>query len=67
LTDQQGRNAYAEAKSDERRGSDAATPRVDHSWVVLRHVNDLRIGGLNGVDGLARVLLHIHLLLLVAA
>jgi hypothetical protein len=59
-------DAYAEA--DERGCHDAAGwSDIDDGWVVLRHVDNLRIGGLNFVYGLAGGLLDINLLLRIAA
>jgi hypothetical protein len=59
----------ADAEADEGRCHNGACswPDVDNCWVVLRHVDNLRVGGLNDVYGLTRGLLHLNLLLLIAA
>jgi hypothetical protein len=57
------------AEGDERGCYDGACARgdVDDGGIVLRDVNDLRIGRLNDVDGLVGDLLHLNLLLFIAA
>ena len=60
-------DAYSEGNQ---RGCDdgaGAGGNVDDGGVVLRDVDDLRIGRLNDVDGLIGDLLHLNLLLLVGA
>jgi hypothetical protein len=42
-------------------------PDVDDRWIVLRHVDNLWVGGLNDICGLTGGLLHLDLLLLIAA
>jgi hypothetical protein len=66
---EQDANADADSEGDERGCDDGAGAgrSVDDGGIVLRHVNDLRIGRLNDVDGLAGDLLDFDLLLLIAA
>ena len=62
-------DAYAYSEGDERGCDDGAGARggVDDGGVVLRDVDDLRLRGLNDVDGLTGDLLYLDLLLLVGA
>ena len=62
-------DADAYSEGDERGCDDGAGAGgdVDDGGVVLRDVDDLRIGRLNDVDGLIGDLLHLNLLLLVGA
>jgi hypothetical protein len=62
-------DADAYSEGDERGCDDGAGAggNVDDGGVVLRDVDDLRIGRLNDVDGLIGDLLHLNLLLLVGA
>lgn len=62
-------DADTDAEGDERGCYDGACAGgdVDDGGIVLRDVNDLRIGRLNDVDGLACDLLDLNLLLLIAA
>ena len=59
----------ADSEGDERGRDDGAGTGgdVDDGGVVLRDVDDLRLGGLNDVDGLIGDLLYFNLLLLVGA
>jgi hypothetical protein len=58
-----------DSEGDERRCHNGARTwrSVDHGRVVLRHIDYLRIRRLNDIDGLACDLLHLNLLLLIAA
>jgi hypothetical protein len=68
VVDEKGSDADAYTEADERGRHDApGWSDIDDGWVVLRHINYLRIGGLNRVYGLTRGLLDINLLLRVAA
>jgi hypothetical protein len=68
VVDEECSDAYAYTKADERRCHDAAGwSDVDDGWVVLRHIDNLRIGRLNGVDRLTGGLLDVNLLLRIAA
>jgi hypothetical protein len=68
IVDEESSDADAYAEADERRcHNTAGRPDIDFGWVVLRHVDNLRIGRLNFVYGLAGGLLDINLLLRIAA
>ena len=62
-------DADAYSEGDERGCDNGAGARgnVDDGGVVLRDVDDLRIGRLDDIDGLIGDLLHLNLLLLVGA
>jgi hypothetical protein len=65
----QGSDSDTGSEGDEGRGHNGARTwrSVDHGRVVLRHIDYLRIRRLNDIDGLACDLLHLNLLLLIAA
>lgn len=69
VINQQSPYADADSEADERRRHNGTRTwsSVDHRRVILGYVNDLWVYGLNGVYGLTIGLLHINLLLLVAA
>jgi hypothetical protein len=68
IVDEKRSDADAYAEADERRcHNTAGRPDIDFGWVVLRYVDNLRISGLNGIDGLTGGLLDINLLLRIAA
>jgi hypothetical protein len=69
IVGEQDADADTDSEGDERGRDDGAGAgrSVDDGGIVLRHVNDLRIGRLNDVDGLAGDLLDFDLLLLIAA
>ena len=65
LVDHQRGNSNSHAETDQRRADDGGRTNVNDGGIVLRYINDLRIGGLNHIHGLTRRrLLHFHLLLL---
>jgi hypothetical protein len=69
VADQQSPDADANPEGDERCRHDGAGTwsDIDDSGVILRHVDNLRVGGLNRVYGLTRFLLYLNLLLRSAA
>ena len=69
VVDQQSPDADANPEGEERCRHDRSRTwsDVDDSGVILRHVNYLRVRGLNRIYGLARFLLYLNLLLRSAA
>jgi hypothetical protein len=68
IVDEERSDADADTKADERCCHNSTSRSdIDDGWVVLRHIDNLRIGWLNRVYGLTGGLLDIDLLLRVAA
>ncbi|MGA7293152.1 MAG: hypothetical protein WBW85_11505, partial [Terriglobales bacterium] len=69
ITNQQGADRDPGAERDQRGHHDGtrAGPDVNHSRVVHRYVNHLRVCRLNYVDGLGSRLLHLYPLLGITA
>ena len=65
IVDQQRPNRDPRSESDQRRYDNSSWVGFDvnHGGIVDRHINHLRVGGLDDIDGLPRRLLHFHLLL----
>ena len=69
VVDEKSPYTNADSKADERRRHNRARAwsDIDHRGVVLRDINRLRVDGLNGIDRLSALLLHLNLLLLTTA
>ena len=65
VVNQQSPNRDSRSESDQR-GHDHsvwAGSDINHGGIVDRHINHLRVGWLDDINGLSRRLLHLHLLL----
>jgi hypothetical protein len=69
VVDQKSPYTNAHSKADERcrHNRARAWSNIDHRGIVLGDIDYLRVDGLNGIDRLTSLLLHLNLLLLIAA